>query len=323
MAVFTTLSQSDITNFLKSYQIEPPFDYRGIAAGVQNTTYILSQGNKKWVLTLYESGESLDYIQFISRYMTFLKKHNICCPEIYCDKDGNQIQQFKNKYAVLVEYINGQEIAYPKTPRLEQIEPAAIMLGEMHRAALNFQEDWPNSFSVESYFKDWYEMKDTSHTLVQKYAEPISQIIADLKNHEQNSNGLPKTVLHLDLFPDNFLYDGNKLLGVIDFNLSYTDYLLYDFCIFYNAWAFDENHQFDPQRHKIIFENYSKHRKFEDNEKEQLPYFMRIAALRFLLFRMKTIIFPPEASDFHPKDPLEYFEKLNFHLKQKTYNDYL
>jgi homoserine kinase type II len=46
-----------------------------------------------------------------------------------------------------------------------------------------------------------------------------------------------------------------------------------------------------------------------------LPLLARGSALRFLLTRLYDLLNHPEGALVHPKDPLEYLKKLQFHQK--------
>jgi len=53
-----------------------------------------------------------------------------------------------------------------------------------------------------------------------------------------------------------------------------------------------------------------------------LPVLCRGAALRFMLTRLVDWLNVPPAALVRPKDPLEYFRKLRFHLRATSAADY-
>ena len=97
---------------------------------------------------------------------------------------------------------------------------------------------------------------------------------------------LPQGVIHADLFPDNVLFLGDELSGLIDFYFACNDMLAYDVAICLNAWCFETDHSFNVTKARAFLNAYGRERKLSDAEQEALPLLARGAALRFLLTRL-------------------------------------
>ena len=119
-------------------------------------------------------------------------------------------------------------------------------------------------------------------------------------------------MIHADLFPDNVLFLGEKLSGLIDFYFACNDILAYDVAICLNAWCFETDHSFNVTKARAFLEAYGRERKLSDAEQEALPLLARGAALRFLLTRLVDWLNVPPGALVRPKDPLEYVRKLRF-----------
>jgi homoserine kinase type II len=57
-------------------------------------------------------------------------------------------------------------------------------------------------------------------------------------------------------------------------------------------------------------------------EIEALPLLCRGAAVRFMLTRLVDWLNVPAGALVRPKDPLEYFRQLRFHLRAESARDY-
>ena len=124
---------------------------------------------------------------------------------------------------------------------------------------------------------------------------------------------MPQGVIHADLFPDNVLFIGDELSGLIDFYFACTDELAYDVAVCLNAWCFEADNSFNIGKGQAFFRAYEGVRKLTGGEIEVFSVLARGAALRFALTRLVDWLNIPANALVHPKDPLEYFEKLRFH----------
>src|SRR3546814_16040594 len=88
------------------------------------------------------------------------------------------------------------------------------------------------------------------------------------------------------MFPDNVLFVGETLSGVIDFYFACNDYFAYDLAIALNAWCFEPDGAFNVTKGKALIAGYESRRRLTDDEIRMLPLFARGAALRFLLTRL-------------------------------------
>src|SRR3546814_13881696 len=63
----------------------------------------------------------------------------------------------------------------------------------------------------------------------------------------------------------------------------------------------------------MLLQSYSRERPFSQEELAALPLLARGSALRFLLTRLYDWLHHPAGAFVKPKDPLEYWKKLQFH----------
>jgi homoserine kinase type II len=129
-------------------------------------------------------------------------------------------------------------------------------------------------------------------------------------------------VIHADLFPDNALFLGEKLSGLIDFYFACNDMFAYDVAICLNAWCFEIDHSFNVTKARAFLSAYTRVRKLSAAEQQAFPMLARGASIRFLLTRLVDWLNVPPGALVKPKDPLEYVRKLRFHQGVKSMRDY-
>jgi homoserine kinase type II len=144
----------------------------------------------------------------------------------------------------------------------------------------------------------------------------LSALLQDLKS--EWPGGLPRGVIHADLFPDNVFFLNDAVSGVIDFYFACNDLLAYDIAICLNAWCFELDHAFNVTKARALLKGYNSVRALSGEEVQALPLLARGAALRFLLTRLYDWFNTPDTAFVKRKDPMEYWRKLVFHLDVKT-----
>src|SRR3546814_6493335 len=80
-----------------------------------------------------------------------------------------------------------------------------------------------------------------------------------------------------------------------------------------NAWCFEQDNAFNVTKARMLLQSYSRERPFSQEELAALPLLARGSALRFLLTRLYDWLHHPAGAFVKPKDPLEYWKKLQFH----------
>ena len=68
--------------------------------------------------------------------------------------------------------------------------------------------------------------------------------------------GLPSGVIHADLFPDNVLFMGDKVSGLIDFYFACNDMLAYDLAVMLNSWCFESDGAYNITKGKALIAGY-------------------------------------------------------------------
>ncbi len=134
--------------------------------------------------------------------------------------------------------------------------------------------------------------------------------------------GSAARVIHADLFPDNVFFIGPELSGLIDFYFACNDDFAYDLAIGLNAWCFETDGSFNLTKGQAMIAGYQRERALQPEEVAALPVLCRGAALRFMLTRLVDWLNVPPGALVRPKDPLEYFKKLRFHLRASSAADY-
>jgi homoserine kinase type II len=316
MAVYTHIDEQKLTSFLKRYNIGTPVSFKGIAEGVENSNYFLetqlndpvSASLSRYILTIYEKRANPEDLPYFLNIMEHLAKNSLPSPLPILDKTGDALQTLSGKPACIISFLSGVSVDYPSA---NQCAALGTNLAQMHNALMSFDEKRENDLSLQGWNSLAKKTKNKADTV---YPGLSNLIVNELEYLNGNwPKDLPQGTIHADLFPDNILFTGDKITGMIDFYFSCHDILAYDIAVCLNAWCFDEKHQFLHTHAKRLIETYDSYRSLTPQEINALPILSRGAALRFLLTRLYDWLNPVDGAVVRPKDPKDYIERLKFH----------
>ena len=308
MAVYTDVSDADLSEFLGRYDVGGLLSCKGIAEGVENTNYFVHAERGNFILTLYEKRVAAADLPFFIELMDHLASRGLNCPRPVRDRNGDALGTLVGRPAAMVTFLDGVWI---KRPGVEHCGALGRALAELHRAGADFTMRRPNALSVDS----WPALFAGAGPGVDGVAPGLAALVTEELDllEARWPRGLPEGVIHADLFPDNVFFLGDRLSGLIDFYFACTDSLAYDIAVCLNAWCFAPDGSFDPARGGAMLDGYQAVRPLSRDEGEALPILARGAALRFMLTRLVDWLNVPPGALVRPKDPLEYFGKLRFH----------
>ena len=228
MAVFTSVSEADITAWLANYSLGTLLELQGIPAGIENTNYFVTTGNGRFVLTLFEKLTS-DDLPFFLNLMAHLARHGIPCPAPVADRHNRFLGELNGKPACIVSRLSGKSVTQPTAAHCAAV---GAMLGQMHVAGQSFGEQMLNPRGAT-----W---RAEASRQVMKFlpAQDAALLESEVALHaKQPLTGIPRGIIHADLFRDNVLMDGERVGGLIDFYFACTGNLLYDVAITVNDWC--------------------------------------------------------------------------------------
>jgi homoserine kinase type II len=308
MAVYTEISDGELTEFLAQYDLGSVLSCKGIAEGIENTNYALRTETGVYILTIYEKRVRREDLPFFLGLMDHLVSRGFPCATPVKGRDGQSLREVAGKPAAIASFLDGVSVRRPAPEHCAQLGDA---MARLHLAAADFETRRANGLSLSSW-RPLFESCDTRADEIEAGLE--SGIAAELDFVERAwPKDLPQGVIHADLFPDNVFFLGQRLSGVIDFYFACNDFLAYDLAVSLNAWCFENDGAFNITKAGQLFSAYGKVRPLDAAELTALPVLARGAALRFLLTRLHDWLNQVEGAFVRPKDPLEYWHKLRFH----------
>jgi homoserine kinase type II len=317
MAVYTEVSDDELTRFIAGYPLGRLLSYKGIAEGVENTNYLVHTTSGTFILTIYEKRVDPADLPFFLGLMEHLSARGVNCPLPVRDTSGNVLNELAGRHAALITFLEG---VWPKRPKVQHCLELGTALARMHIAGESFALKRANALGLGG----WQPLFDKFSSRTEEICAGLRDLITSELQFLELSwpKALPTGVIHADLFPDNVFFVDDKLSGIIDFYFACNDALAYDIAVCLNAWCFDAKSEFDPKRGGALIEGYSSVRPLSAAEREALPILARGAAMRFLLTRSYDWLNTPKDALVARKDPADYVRRLKFHQSVGAIADY-
>ncbi|MDX1922855.1 MAG: homoserine kinase [Alphaproteobacteria bacterium] len=309
MAVYTRITDHELSEFVNRYAIGKVIDVKDILSGVENSNFFLTTETGKYILTIYEKRTREEDLPFFINLMRHIAAKGIPCPAPITDKKGAVLQRLAGKPAALVSFLNGNATHAVSVEHCRQV---GVALAQMHIATADFMESRANNLSLEGWAGLITRCLEKGDTVQPGLTHNLVNELKYLVAHWPDMGTMPYGVIHADLFPDNVFFEKDKLCGLIDFYFACSDFLAYDLAVSMNAWCFNDAHQFQALHAQAMMDGYQSVRKLDAHEKKTMPVLLRGASLRFLLTRLYDLLNHPKGALVKPKDPLEYAAKLKY-----------
>ena len=300
MSVHTIISYTELEQLLQDYSLGNVIGYQGIADGITNTIYSLTTTTGRYIVTLFET-LAADELPFFIDFMTYLQAHQFPCPQVIPMNSGEKVGELFGKPLLLTAFLPGVTLHSISSG---QAQAAGDLLGRLHQLSdqCDLQRDNPYDLA-------WH------HSLAAQLLPHLTNEQQTLLQDElawqqqQDYSALPMGVCHMDLFPDNVLFQEGTLTGVLDFYFACSNYYLLDLAVAMCAWSLtDEGLNKTLGEHLMV--QYQMQRPLTKAELPHLKNMQRYAALHFWLTRLRDQCLVPAQPGVLVKDPKKFEDML-------------
>ena len=312
MAVYTHLGAEDLARLIARYDVGELVSAKGIAEGISNSNWLIETTRGRFILTMYERRIDIGELPFFLGLLDHLASRGCAVPATIHDCDGAASRKVDDKAVALIEFLPGVS---PTEPSSQQARAVGAALAQIHLAARDYPQTRRNDLTP----------KDSATTLHSHGEDELAQIDPALPQVRERAaelldrwpEGLPESIIHSDLFPDNVLMLGEEVTGLIDFYFAARDMMAYDLAVTHAAWCFDKTGaRFDPAIGQALVAGYEAVRPLDRAEREALPVLAEGACLRFVASRAEDWLDTPADAQVLRKDPMDFVRRWDFYAKE-------
>ena len=314
MAVYTALDRKTVQGLVKDYGFGRLSTAKGIPAGSVNTHYYLEFPKGKFFLKIDEV-KSEEEVQLELDLLLFLRKHGIPCPRPVTDKHGRYLRSYQEKAVSIYRNIAGKAFS-EQTLTSTHLEKIGQALAQLHLVGQKYDKSIPNRFSFERLQALYHDLRGS----IAGHLKHIPHVLDDeiAYQEEYREEKLPKGIIHGDLFPDNVLFRGGKVTGVLDFEAACSGKFIYDLATVVNAMCYHQDH-YHIDRFDALLHGYQSERTLTLAEWDAFPNELRFSAFRFTLTRLRDFFFRHMDEKVRVnKDFRDFFERLKILRRERA-----
>jgi homoserine kinase type II len=313
MAVYTELSKPELADIVEDYSLVRLTAASPIPHGSVNSNYCLETPRGRHVLRVDEVKGELDVKRELD-LLVYLRKHGFPCPQPVADRKGRWYRESRGKCVSIYRWHDGQVVPSERltAARLENVGRA---LADLHLIGKSYKKGIENRFTYERVAQLYADVRDRLPSYFRKVVRTLDDEVTYLEHYLENK--LPKGIIHGDLFCDNLLFKGEKLVAVLDFEAACRGKFIFDLATAVNALCVDAD-GYDLKRFESLITGYESLRPLSLAEWDAFPNELRLSALRFTVTRLRDFFLRPmEDSARTDKDFREFYERLRILRRER------
>ena len=313
MAVYTELDRRELAEIIEDYGLVKLLAASGIPSGSVNTNYLLETARGKHLLRIDEVKGELDVKRELD-LLLFLRKHGFPCPQPLADRKGRHYRETDGKCVSVYRYYEGHPLRAERVTN-GVLENIGRVLADLHTIGKSYKKGIDNRFSFERVADTYAEVRGRLPAYFKRIVRTLDDELDYLQNYLESK--LPKGIIHGDLFHDNLIVKGDKLIAVLDFEAACRGKFIFDLATAVNALCFD-GVGYNLQRFEALIAGYESLRALSLAEWDAFPNELRFSALRFTVTRLRDFFLAPV--DDHQrvnKDFREFYERLRILRRER------
>jgi homoserine kinase type II len=283
MALLTAISDEDARRLLGAYQVGPLESFEALTAGSVNSNFSVRTGGpgaRQLFLRLYEEQDRAG-AEAETAMVERLGAAGVPTAPPVRRSDGRLVSELRGKPAALFAWRQGS-IRCTALVTPEDSRAVGRALARVHMAGAR-ESPRPSRFRFEDLCA---RLDRVAASGDERFAPAVPALRDALQStHDARPTGLPRGLIHGDLFRDNVLWAGDgRIAALLDFESASEGTFAYDLMVTILAWCVRDD--LDLERARAMREGYEQVRLLEASERRGLAVEGAFAALRFAVTRI-------------------------------------
>lgn len=241
-------------------------------AGSGNSNYLIGTNLGDCILSLIEE-QSFEEVEQMVSSLEWLRRHGYATSKLVSTRYKKNIIDIGGKPAFLKEFLEGEVCWDLNEAQLHQLGSSIASLHNL--PSPDFLPS--NIYYEQDQFSDVLNLG-----LDCKYESWVKSSLERIQI--QSHNNLPRGLIHSDVFCDNVLFDGERLVAIIDFELACNYFLVFDLAMAIVGVCVVDG-TISIAKVQSLVSGYESTRKLFDCEKDALQRLTEYAAIMTSVWR--------------------------------------
>jgi len=279
----------DFTTYLNEYEFQEPYYIEHRESGMNNTTRMISSGNKRFVLRIYNNHKDIDIVKLEHEVLDALNKQELTfrVPIPVHNKKGDTISVAADgTLSSLFHYIAGDRPTASNPAHVYALGAAAAKLSSaLSDINPNGLPQYTPYYMLEHTYatmdeEAFFAMAEQSDGLAVRKSSFIAlheerlRLKAECSQLEQ----LPQQWIHGDLVFNNTVSQGDDIIGVLDFEFTTIDVRAMELAVIIVDIIKPNNLNLRANA-KQLLQGYQDTNPLTDDELKMLPLLMKLRLL--------------------------------------------
>lgn len=284
MGTFTRLDDDDARAIAGAFDLGAPTRLLPIVAGTINSNFSLETESGRWFVRVNE-GKSAEDCAWEAALVVDLAAARLPVPVPRVAAGGEWFLEHRGLLVSVFAWQSGRHRA-PEDVTVADAAAIGDVLARMHAAAsARPRETWRDGIyqwpEIAARFESFRGSRDPelAHA-IEVLADEFAWLTAQADVRDAATHG----VIHQDLFRDNVLWDGDRLVAILDFEQASRGSFVYDLAVAVNDWGWNR-----PDIARAMIAAYERAHPLSAADRAALPVEVRAAAARFTVTRITDV----------------------------------
>jgi homoserine kinase type II len=290
VGVFTRLGEAELTEVAKTFGLGEIHSCTPISAGTINSNFSVLTERGHWFVRINEGKAEVD-VAWEARIVEALAAGGVATPAPMRASDGRSyalLAGTRGKWVSVFPWRDGTHLA-PEDVTEALASELGGALARLHRVGLELPASWRRGsiYDPDHLAARYARFASNCDPALERAIEVLGEELAVLSEAAHLRRSVPTGIIHGDLFRDNVLWEGERVVAILDFEQASGGSLAYDLGVCINDWCWTGAPRIDLV--KALVAGYQVVRPLSRTERVALPIEVRAAAARFTITRITDV----------------------------------